>query len=340
MPTISDLLEHLSTLPKLQALSIGLLHELSGSSMAPKSLHASLSGRIYPFLTLKNLCLHASNPIARAVLPAIRAPGIMNLDLVPSEGDWVMPCPGDSDVLSTVARTQYRNLSTLRVQYWTALEAAWLEPLLQIPGLRCMDMDLSKCSSLTDDLIDRMASSWPQLEHFRLYSSRGDVNLPIHGIQAFARHCPNLLSLSLDLKAGDIPSPMATKGLVPLGKLVIFSVSSWSKIHGDQEVDFIEQHLRVVLPSLQLAYVERRDACDFGIEQKEDWDFAFDRIHQDLDPVLQEQWTQFQPSFSEWRDSLVGKLTLTEYRKQQEETAAAWAAGSERMDSNAGEWDI
>jgi hypothetical protein len=177
------------------------------------------------------------------------------------------------NALSLLATTHFRSLTCLCI--WdsdeTVLNAAHLEPLLQISGMEHFEFLETIFYDFTDELVQKMASAWPQLETFRLYSERtpySQVGPTLAAIQSFARHCPKLRRLSLSIDPVVRSPEDSDPGMLHrLDQLTIFSFYT-NAVIGKANVPAVARHLSASFPALLFAFVE---LDDWSMDSEDDW---------------------------------------------------------------------
>ncbi|KAK7012980.1 hypothetical protein R3P38DRAFT_2446586, partial [Favolaschia claudopus] len=81
-----------------------------------------------------------------------------------------------------------------------------LRPLLRVPNLRNVRLLYPGDSLLNDEFVDEIANPWPALEELSMPGSPAFQDPPtLRSLLSFARHCPHLRSLELDVDAKTIP---------------------------------------------------------------------------------------------------------------------------------------
>ncbi|RXW11301.1 hypothetical protein EST38_g14554 [Candolleomyces aberdarensis] len=154
-----------------------------------------------------------------------------------------------------------------------------LRSLLQAAGMIHFDLQPA-CWELDDELILEMASAWPNLECFRLFTGYPPPPLAwptLVSLQTFARLCPKLRRISIDVdpKVTAIPP-----GQPPhrLEHLTVFSVGRNANIV-ESNVPAVAEFLSATFPALMLAFCERWRQV--GYIEGENWDAVFQVLLRD-----------------------------------------------------------
>lgn len=275
----------LECLPNIKTLDLGSLPS-ARSPTAESTGHGTSSESFHDLPALENMSFTSYNRGAVRILSQIQTNTLKTIVFNHTAGryddeeefDWDAEFSGE--VLSFVTDSQFASLTKLQINSWGKLDPIWLNPLLQIHGLQTFDLEFSRSSYLTDEMVEAMTSAWPRLEVFRLYVEEGLCQPSLKSFQSFARHCPNLQSLSLDFDTTVVPSYDSESGeephkLHPLHRVSVFSVSSCACVHR-KEVRNLTELLRIHLPAVVFAFVENRDNRIMGLcYDSRDWSGVF-----------------------------------------------------------------
>lgn len=296
-----DWLEKLQVLPHLRSLNLGLypqfLHDQFGFYEREQSLLT------YPALSeLAMTCFEAYAAVTLKRMPkdTIRTFTLHVNDALPIDtGEqetsedylWDDDDQDSLELIPLLVQTQSLSLTKLQITNWRKIQAEHLKPLLQIGTIKHFDLEYVRCSALTDDLIKQICSSWPRLATFRLYSDTNEpVQLSLSALESFAKHCPDLhqLSIDLDINAVALRSANSDRPPFQLKHVTVFSVSNWSKVHGGTTT-ILAKYLATVFPSLIYAYVKRRSGSfsgrpiDYRHSYNEDWESVFSILLEGMD---------------------------------------------------------
>ncbi|KAJ2933002.1 hypothetical protein H1R20_g4073, partial [Candolleomyces eurysporus] len=291
-------------LPRLRKLDLGDLLEDNDHTISPW-LEPGLA--TYHFPSLEDLAFSGGDDYLAKVLLRLRGVGLKSLVFWSSE-----PCSGVGSLAVDEAEDQeiekfsaYKAMLILGEQHFRTLtrleidglrtehfHPGDLDPLLRISGMKHLDFHHARNIQIDDELISKMASSWPHLETFRLYSDSTSTCPTLASIQTFARHCPNLRRLSLDLDLEVVPLE-DTQTILPLRHLTLFSVLNDAKIGDDDRVSAIAKFISECFPALLFAFVE---PSWNPVGEPRTWSSVFDRVLQDKDAKITERLRNiFQP---------------------------------------------
>ncbi|KAJ2925696.1 hypothetical protein H1R20_g11398, partial [Candolleomyces eurysporus] len=271
--------KELESLPNIKTLGLG---SLPGGRSAAEEKGPTESFHNFP--ALENLSFTSYNRGAVQILSQLQSNTLKTIAFNHTAGkyddeeefDWDSEFSGE--LLSFVTDKQFGSLTKLQINSWGTVDPIWLNPLLQIRGMETFDLEFARCSYLTDEMVEAMTSAWPRLEVFRLYVEDGLCQPSIQSFQSFAKHCPNLQSLSLDFDTSVVPSYEShheSSNILPLENISVFSVSSCACIHR-KDVQGLTEYLRARLPSLVFAFVENRDNRIMGLcYDSRDWSGVF-----------------------------------------------------------------
>jgi hypothetical protein len=272
--------KELERLPNIETLGLGSLP--SGRPQAAEEKGPSES--LHEFPALENISFTSYNRGAVQILSQLPSNTLKTIVLNHTAGkyddeeefDWDSEFSGE--VLSFVTDKQFASLTKLQINSWGTLDPIWLNPLLRIHGIETFDLEFARCSYLTDEMVEAMTSAWPRLEVFRLYVEDGLCQPSLRSFRSFAKHCPNLQSLSLDFDTSAVPSyesHQESSTILPLERVSVFSVSSCACVHR-KDVRSLTEYLRESLPSLVFAFVENRDNRIMGLcYDSRDWSGVF-----------------------------------------------------------------
>ncbi|KAJ2921068.1 hypothetical protein H1R20_g16027, partial [Candolleomyces eurysporus] len=291
-------------LPRLRKLDLGDLLEDNDHTISPW-LEPGLA--TYHFPSLEDLAFSGGDDYLAKVLLRLRGVGLKSLVFWSSE-----PCSGVGSLAVDEAEDQeiekfsaYKAMLILGEQHFRTLtrleidglrtehfHPGDLDPLLRISGMKHLDFHHARNIQIDDELISKMASSWPHLETFRLYSDSTSTCPTLASIQTFARHCPNLRRLSLDLDLKVVPLE-DTQTILALRHLTLFSVLNDAKIGDDDRVSAIAKFISECFPALLFAFVE---PSWNPVGEPRTWSSVFDRVLQDKDAKITERLRNiFQP---------------------------------------------
>ncbi|RXW22394.1 hypothetical protein EST38_g3459 [Candolleomyces aberdarensis] len=286
----------LECLPKLRELDIGnLLEDHRSRISALLDPEATIS---YEFPALESFILNGFDDYLTKVL--IRIPGSTLKSLVFRNTEGIVwGGPGDDDedeeneeeareieefsvykALTVLGERHSLSLTRLQIDsFWKSFDPDDLEPLLQATGLQHLDFQCTQNLGVNDQVILKMASAWPQLEFFRLFSEQSDNDSgpTLASIQTFARHCPNLRRLSIDLD----PKVIRLKDfdtIYPLKRLTLFSFTNNGRLDKNK-VPAVARFLAECFPALIFVYNE---IPLMSSEQGEErWSAVFRRLLRD-----------------------------------------------------------
>ena len=117
-------------------------------------------------------------------------------------------------------------------------------------------LDRVQCTGDGDALMQTLASAWPRLGRFQLYTTQACHGNPRVG--SFSTHCPYLQYLALDLAVNAEAEPPLGEGSIAVKKLVNvteFSVSIHSLVNYTR-VGAVVNHLRTVFRSLEHTFLD------------------------------------------------------------------------------------
>ncbi|RXW22393.1 hypothetical protein EST38_g3458 [Candolleomyces aberdarensis] len=199
-------------------------------------------------------------------------------DLVGAEEEGISKF-GMGETFSSLGGQSFLSLTKLAIDCdFPTFKMEHLRPLLQISGMIHFDVHPS-CWDLDDEFILEMASAWPNLECFRLftnYTESPPIQPTLVSLQTFARLCPNLRRISMDVNT-DIPP---RQPLHHLKHLTIFSVGRNVEV-AESKVPAVAAFLSATFPALIIAYSEQRGQ---GYHKKEaNWDAVFQVLLRDKD---------------------------------------------------------
>ncbi|RXW17357.1 hypothetical protein EST38_g8509 [Candolleomyces aberdarensis] len=287
-------------LPRLRKLDLGTLLEDNDHKISPW-LEPGLVN--YHFPSLENLAFSGGDDYLAKVLLRLRGVGLKSLVFLNSE-----PHSGVRHLAVDEAEAQeiekfsaYKAMLILGEQHFRTLtrleinglrtenfHPGDLDPLFRISGMKHLDFHYARNVQIDDELISKMASSWPHLETLRLYSDPTSTCPTLASIEMFARHCPNLRRLSLDLDPGVVPLE-DTQTILPLKHLTLFSVLSDARIGDDDRVSAIAKFLSKCFPALMFAFVEPSWDTQQAFGELGTWSSVFDRVLQDKDAKITER---------------------------------------------------
>ncbi|KAJ2920673.1 hypothetical protein H1R20_g16421, partial [Candolleomyces eurysporus] len=153
-----------------------------------------------------------------------------------------------------------------------------LRPLLQMSGMMHFDIHPA-CWDLDDEFILDMASAWPNLECFRLFTDitgAPPTQPTLVSLQTFARLCPNLRRISTDVSTAIPPG----QPLHHLKHLTLFSVGRNVEVT-KSKVPAVAGFLSATFPALIFAFYERWGGGNY--KQGENWDAVFQVLLHDKD---------------------------------------------------------
>ncbi|KAJ2933902.1 hypothetical protein H1R20_g3215, partial [Candolleomyces eurysporus] len=291
--------KNLECLPKLRELDIGNLLEDYRSRIS--TLLAPEATISYDFPALENFTFNGFDDYLKKVL--IRIHGTTLKSLVFRKTEVIIRGGQDDDgedeeneeaareieefslykALTTLGKRHFLSLTRLQIDSsGKSFDPDDLEPLLQATGLQHLDFQRSQNLRVNDQVILKMASAWPQLEFFRLFSepSKTPGSCPtLASIQTLARHCPNLRRLSIDLDPKVIRLNDFNT-IYPLERLTLFSVMNNGKL-GERRVPAVARFLAKCFPALIYAYNEVPLKSDEDGEGH--WSAVFRRLLWDRD---------------------------------------------------------
>ena len=191
--------------------------------------------------------------------------GISNFGL-----DEAFSCLG-GHFLSLTKLTVNVDVPTFRVEQ--------LRPLLQVSGMIHFDVQPA-CWGLDDEFILEMASAWPKLECFRLFTDR--IQPPVRqptllSLETFARLCPNLRRISTDVNTAIPPG----QPLHHLKHLTVFSVGRNVEV-AKSKVPAVAGFLSAIFPALIFAFSEQRWGRG-NYKKGENWSAVFQVLLHDKD---------------------------------------------------------
>lgn len=266
----AGMLETLANLPKLEALSMLEIPEDSMSVFLEKSSQPWFPGlrHLYIGATAKTL------EMVHQMVPDVEAIGVFNEDL------------GQTDTILSVL-SRFRQLTQVLVRL-SANSTIRDTELLQLahgcPGLENLQIGYERwhesplATGITDDLIDNLARSLPNIHELDLVFTSDTRPGLIRTLQNLNDHCPQLKRLTLSCGSdwqllSDLPKD------VPLGQFgqLIFSVDehmrqSFTKEEYAQLLEFWKANAEVWFPRIKL----------FQIRGSDDWVDAFEEFVEGL----------------------------------------------------------
>ena len=262
----AGMLETLATLPKLQALSLPEIPETSMSVFLEKSDQHWFPG-------LKELYIGATAEtleLIHQIVPGIEEIAVYNQDL------------GQTDnTLSILSRFRQLNRVVVRLSARSTIRDTELLQLAHgCPGLTDLQVGLKgwyeSCSAtgITDDLIEDLARSLPNLQELTLVFRSNTRPGLINTLQTLNRQCPQLKNLTLSCDSdwqllSDLPKD------VSLGQFagLTFSVD----VH--MRHSFTEDEYSRLLTIWQTnAEVWFPQLTSFHVQNSDDWEDAFERV--------------------------------------------------------------
>lgn len=152
-------------------------------------------GGLFP--RLRSLESSAAEKVLQSVLPGLRH--LQTIDVESITGGVQQPCYA-LDYLSSCPRLEsvaLRSLSVIPAK--TFLHIASGCPLMRLFHVNTLSW-AHENSGITDEVMDRLASSWRQLEVFTLKIRC--PRLSVKSLVSFSRHCPRLFDLDLRARFG------------------------------------------------------------------------------------------------------------------------------------------
>ncbi|KAJ2933000.1 hypothetical protein H1R20_g4077, partial [Candolleomyces eurysporus] len=289
----------LERLPKLRELDVGSMLLDYRNRISPLLEPGLVT---YHFQALERLVFDGLPDYLMKILLRLRGTGLKSIVYwskdnawdycEDNDGDGVPVLPEEAEekfsvgkALSIIGEQHFKTLTTLEIDAFdntATFRALDLEPLLRIPGMQNLDFHSARNAGIDDEFVLKMASSWPQLELLRLFSDTRFGCPTLASVQAFARHCPNLRRLSLDMdpKIGEFDD---CETIPPLQHLTLFSVLDDPGRIQDEEVAAIARFLSGCFPALIFPFVERSTAYRPKPSAPRAWTTVFKRLLQDRD---------------------------------------------------------
>ncbi|RXW14320.1 hypothetical protein EST38_g11535 [Candolleomyces aberdarensis] len=276
-------------LPRLRKLDLGTLLEDNDHKISPWLEPGLVT---YHFPSLENLAFSGGDDYLAKVLLRLRGVGLKSLVFLNSEPHsgvrhLAVDEAEDQEIeqfsaykaMLILGEQHFRTLTKLEIKGLRTehLHPGDLDPLLGISGMKHLDFHHTRNVQIDDELISKMASSWPQLETFRLYSDPTST-------------CPTLASIQIVVPLKD------TQTILPLKHLTLFSVLNDPKIGDDDRVSAIANFSSECFPALVFAFVEPSWNPQQRFGEPGTWSSVFDRVLQDKDAKITERLRSvFQP---------------------------------------------
>ncbi|KAH9919411.1 uncharacterized protein B0H18DRAFT_636579 [Fomitopsis serialis] len=210
-PVTFDVFARMATLPNLTEVNLSIINNrrATGQSGAGGAAQ-TLTFRTLERLTMKTTTMNDVN----AFLSACRFPRLQEMILD-------TPFSSTSNTLDSVLRLIHERcphtiLNTIHIQCGEdagfdedgvqTLTVASMRRLYDFRGLQDFKLAAKMCIVLDDDAVKEMAMSWPHLEHMQLTSAAHwatPTATTLEGLAHFARYCPSLWSLIIDVQTAD-----------------------------------------------------------------------------------------------------------------------------------------